>query len=186
MAPARKKSKTAVGAPAGHDSTGRQFASREDLWAAEAGDDAAREAWYAKGLEYWEKLPASVDTVLGGYASVSPRDCEQSDAFLRASVPALCAVPRPRLRAAELGAGVGRVTKGLLLRHFAAIDVVEPVKHYLAAAEADIGTAPAEGQAVRFVCEPLQTWSPEKATFDVIWVQARGVEVNFKYLLCWT
>jgi protein N-terminal methyltransferase len=142
------------------------------MWSAETGSAEAREGWYSKGLAYWDGLPATVQTVLGGYERVSPGDIKASEAFLKSVFPAASVAPGARphpLAAAELGAGVGRVTENLLLRHFERVDVVEPVPHYLAAARAKLEATPE--RALRFVQEPLQSWTPEAAAFDVIWVQ---------------
>ena len=35
------------------------------------------------------------------------------------------------LVAADCGAGVGRITKGLLAKHFTEVDVIEPAEHFL-------------------------------------------------------
>ena len=54
------------------------------------------------------------------------------------------------------------------------MDTIEPVEHYLATARERLspgGVAALSGCAVRFVCEPLQLWTPAPRRFDVIWVQ---------------
>ena len=121
-----------------------------------------------------------MSTVLGGYERVSPSDIKSSDAFLHSVFPAVAlrtASGRSasrRLVAADLGAGVGRVTEHLLQRHFDEVSVIEPVAHYLDAAREKLapgGSAALAGCACSFVCEPLQEWTPGKGTFDVIWVQ---------------
>ena len=133
------------------------------------------------GLRYWEALPATVSTVLGGYERVSPSDIKSSDAFLHSVYPAVAlrtasgrSASSRRLVAADLGAGVGRVTEHLLQRHFDEVSVIEPVTHYLDAAREKLkpgGSAARADCACSFVCEPLQEWTPGKGAFDVIWVQ---------------
>jgi hypothetical protein len=136
------------------------------------------------GIQYWAALPATVETVLGGYQRVSPSDVKESDAFLRSVFPAIEDAARRPLLAADCGAGVGRVTQNLLLRHFDEVDVYEPVKHFLDTAEANIGRAPgggADGDAprtVNFVCEPLEEFTPTRGRYDVIWAQARVACAN--------
>lgn len=115
-----------------------------------------------------------MQTVLGGYQCVSPSDIRESDAFLRACFPAVAepaAGPHRPLAAADLGAGVGRVTQQLLVRHFDTVDVFEPVQHFLDKAAANIGAAPAPGRAVAFHCQPLQDFEPPPGRYDVIWAQ---------------
>ncbi len=115
-----------------------------------------------------------MQTVLGGYGCVSPSDIRESDAFLRACFPAVAEPPggphRP-LVAADLGAGVGRVTQNLLCRHFDSVDVFEPVQHFLTEAETRITASPAPGRAVAFHCLPLQDFEPPAGRYDVIWAQ---------------
>ena len=127
-------------------------------------------------------MPATVETVLGGYQRVSPTDVRESDAFLRAVFPAVAEPPggpRRPLAAADCGAGVGRVTRNLLVNHFDRVDVYEPVAHFLAEAEKDIGASPTPAaggapRAVTFVCQPLEEFAPAAGAYDVIWAQARA------------
>lgn len=63
----------------------------------------------SKSLQYWASKPATIDGVLGGYGALTEIDLRDSMAFfkqLRKSDKVA--------RAADLGAGVGRVTVGLL------------------------------------------------------------------------
>ena len=73
-------------------------------------------------------------------------------------------------RAVDCGAGIGRITRGLLARLARRIDVVEPVAKFTdaltAAWPADAG---AELGAV--VSQPLQDWRPAPGTYDLIWIQ---------------
>ncbi|KZV69500.1 DUF858-domain-containing protein [Peniophora sp. CONT] len=98
----------------------------------------------ADGLAYWEKQPATVDGVLGGYGNGSlPRiETLGSRQFLLHVRPDLCTVPsalRPlkpspkprRIRALDVGAGVGRVTADTLLHLVDDVVLVEPVDKLL-------------------------------------------------------
>lgn len=121
-----------------------------------------------------------METVLGGYQAVSPSDVRESDAFLRAVFPAVeDGERRAPLVAADCGAGVGRVTRHLLLRHFDEVDVYEPVRHFLEQAEKDITAAPAgpsgAPRAVTFTCQPLEAFEPPVGRYDVIWAQVGRV-----------
>jgi protein N-terminal methyltransferase len=58
------------------------------------------------------------------------------------------------------------------VKHFAEVDVIEPVRHYLDAATSALSGEDAQHNcALRFLCEPLQSWTPAHGRFDVIWVQ---------------
>ncbi|KAF8343953.1 alpha-N-methyltransferase NTM1 [Cantharellus anzutake] len=96
-----------------------------------------------QGLDYWEKVPASVDGVLGGFGSGSlPRvDSVGSRLFLLSLLPELCIVPsaiRPldagahrRIRALDVGAGIGRVTSTTLLPLVSDVVLLEPVESFI-------------------------------------------------------
>ncbi|GBE81944.1 DUF858-domain-containing protein [Sparassis latifolia] len=95
-----------------------------------------------EGIEYWATQPANYDGVLGGFGSGSlPRvDALGSRQFLMYLMPELCAVPsavRPlhplhdptrRIRALDVGAGIGRVTGDVLLHLVQDVVLVEPVE----------------------------------------------------------
>ncbi|KAF7792966.1 hypothetical protein EIP86_004069 [Pleurotus ostreatoroseus] len=99
-----------------------------------------------EGIEYWTSQPASYNGVLGGFGEGSlPRiDALGSRQFLQFILPNLCSVasavrlltPSPpshgkRLRALDVGAGVGRVTSDTLLPLFDDVVLVEPVEPFV-------------------------------------------------------
>lgn len=159
---------------------------RSQLWAKEAGEDAStstcfdplkKQQWYNNAVSYWEGVEASVNGVLGGYGHVSDRDVSASDGFLVEVLSNLSEafLSSKHLVALDCGAGVGRVTKNLLLRHFHEVDLVEPVSHFLEAAKSDLKAVNPStsvfGRASNFYCKPLQEFTPEANRYDVIWVQ---------------
>ncbi|KAF8077899.1 alpha-N-methyltransferase NTM1 [Lyophyllum atratum] len=95
------------------------------------------------GIEYWATQPASYDGVLGGYGTGTlPRiDSLGSRLFLLHLYPELSIVPssiRPlepklplRIRALDVGAGVGRVTSDVLLHLVSDVVLLEPVGHFV-------------------------------------------------------
>ncbi|KAF9651540.1 hypothetical protein BDM02DRAFT_3090968 [Thelephora ganbajun] len=96
------------------------------------------------GIEYWESQPASLDGVLGGFGTGSlPRiDALGSRQLLLELFPELCTVPSPlklatvrerpaRFRALDVGAGIGRVTRDVLLHLVQDVVLVEPVDKYI-------------------------------------------------------
>lgn len=100
----------------------------------------------ADSIAYWNSAPATVTGMLGGYPQVSRADLQGSRTFLarlrRSSLPNSSSTspnssersssePLPRLgRVVEVGAGIGRITKGFLSHVASEIDVVEPVKKF--------------------------------------------------------
>ncbi|KAI0683692.1 DUF858-domain-containing protein [Cytidiella melzeri] len=99
------------------------------------------------GIQYWTTQPASYNGVLGGFGEGSlPRfDSLGSRQFLLYLLPSLCTVPsviRPlqpvipehRIRALDVGAGVGRVTSDVLLHLVQDIVLLEPASNFVAEA----------------------------------------------------
>lgn len=52
----------------------------------------------------------------------------------------LCGERPPSFLDADCGAGVGRITKNLLLKHFNEVDLLEPARHFLDAARVSLST----------------------------------------------
>jgi protein N-terminal methyltransferase len=74
-----------------------------------------------------------------------------------------------RQRAADCGAGIGRVSKYLLLPRFDHVDLIEQSPRLLAASTEYIG----EPDTFRTSCivQGLQTFTPSSSYYDVIWIQ---------------
>lgn len=162
--------------------------------------------WYNKAFQYWESAencPITDDGVLGGYGRVTPMDTRDSHAF----IDRLLALhehgenseehPKLKLgRAADCGAGIGRVTKNVLLPRFERVDLVEQSPRLLAAAPRymlstnnnNSGTVniaantvvdnPRDEELATLLRERitlinlgLQDFAPEPGTYDVIWIQ---------------
>ena len=69
----------------------------------------------------------------------------------------------------DCGAGIGRITKRLLLPLFRVVDLVDVTEDFLAKAKTYLGE---EGKRVRnYFCCGLQDFSPEPGSYDVIWIQ---------------
>lgn len=165
----------------GHDSEGREFRNADEMWRVETGEDGSKSQWYGSAIRYWEKVEATIDGVLGGYADVNDADIAASHAFLNSILaerfPTQRDVSRPssHLVALDCGSGIGRVTKNLLLRHFNEVDLLEPVPHFLEAARVSLAPenliAPDMHKAANFICVPLQDFTPDAGRYDVIWIQ---------------
>jgi protein N-terminal methyltransferase len=72
--------------------------------------------------------------------------------------------------ACECGAGIGRVSRGLLLPlGVPRCDLVESSEKLLSQAPAFIGDP--ESSRCRFLCQGLQEWTPLPNTYSIIWIQ---------------
>ncbi|KII88396.1 hypothetical protein PLICRDRAFT_698786 [Plicaturopsis crispa FD-325 SS-3] len=149
------------------------------------------------GIEYWNTQDASYDGVLGGFGTGTlPRvDALGSRQFLLRLRPDLCTVPsalRPlsysppthRIRALDVGAGVGRVTADVLLHLTSDVVLLEPVDNFIreALARGRASTSPATEvsdsdstpkpwkgiadatKSVTFVQDTLQAYDPSRPT----------------------
>ncbi|XP_076887115.1 alpha N-terminal protein methyltransferase 1-like [Bidens hawaiensis] len=161
----------------GLDSNGRQFKSADEMWREEVGDSQKKHEWYSNGVGYWQRVEASVDGVLGGYAHVNEPDINNSEAFLNTLFARLFpnSGRNQHLVALDCGSGIGRVTKNLLIRYFNEVDLLEPVSHFLEAARENLSPenmmVSEEHKAVNFYCTPLQEFTPDAGRYDVIWIQ---------------
>mmetsp|Transcript_28719 Transcript_28719/g.82531 ORF Transcript_28719/g.82531 Transcript_28719/m.82531 type:complete len:311 (-) Transcript_28719:33-965(-) len=168
---AAAKSKVAARAKAvgGGDTKGSKYESVDALWEQELKGEKGRDGWYAKGESYWNGQDASIDGVLGGFAETHGPDIRESKRFLellRRSGD--LAVGAGDGSALDCGAGIGRVTAGLLRDQFGQVDLVEPNQRLLSKAVSDM-----EGDVrVRnFTCCPLQKMQIADEDYDVIWAQ---------------
>ncbi|GFG29037.1 hypothetical protein Cfor_02069 [Coptotermes formosanus] len=82
-----------------------------------------RTSFYGNAAEYWSSVPATVDGVLGGFGFISQTDIQGSLSFLKQLFK--LQNPPGHGRALDCGAGIGRITKHLLLRFFDKVDLVE-------------------------------------------------------------
>ncbi|KAL7626302.1 hypothetical protein AAE478_003073 [Parahypoxylon ruwenzoriense] len=117
------------------------------------------------GRRYWAGIDADVNGMLGGYPGVSRIDLRGSRSFLAklglGRTKGLKAVGR----ALEGGAGIGRITQGLLVEMAETVDVVEPIAKFTAALEGRPGVG-------RIYNVGLEEWRPEpEDTYDLVWNQ---------------
>ncbi|KAH7302863.1 alpha-N-methyltransferase NTM1 [Stachybotrys elegans] len=123
------------------------------------------------GRQYWENANADVNGMLGGvpgvggFSSVSRIDLQGSRTFLAKLGIGVRSGRRPVINALEGGAGIGRVTEGLLLHVAENVDVIEPVSRFTDGLKKMSG--------VRTVFNVgLEEWKPIKGvTYDLIWTQ---------------
>ncbi|CAM9977915.1 unnamed protein product [Ectocarpus fasciculatus] len=125
--------------------------------------------WYERAYDYWEdgdNCPVDDDGVLGGYGHISPTDIAGSVAFLD-ELKSM----RPLLgdeNAADCGAGIGRVTKHLLLDRFDTVDIVEQSPRLIQAAPKYVGR---DRDRTTCLCVGLQDFFPPEDSYDLVWIQ---------------
>ncbi|KAF6024301.1 NTMT1 [Bugula neritina] len=82
--------------------------------------------FYQDALSYWSNVPPTVDGMLGGFSYITTTDVNGSSKFLKTLMNS---EKIGRCRALDCGAGIGRVTKNLLLPLFDTVDMLEVVGH---------------------------------------------------------
>ncbi|KAJ2334794.1 hypothetical protein GGH92_008218, partial [Coemansia sp. RSA 2673] len=125
--------------------------------------------WYEDADTYWRAVPSSIGGMLGGLDQVHTPDIRDSRAFLTKlqSNPTLSLSTK---YACDCGAGIGRVTKNLLLPLFDRVDLVEQNPDFLN--EARSSYLEQEIQRVPdMFATGLQLFTPPQGRYDVIWCQ---------------
>lgn len=139
--------------------------------------------FYQLSENYWSKQPPTVNGMLGGFDFVSQADLDQSQNFLNSlkSVGFLIDVylglnclskskkPGDTKLALDCGAGIGRITKNLLLNNFDRVEMVDVTEGFIAKAKEYLGEA--SNRVARFHVCALQNFCPEPNTYDCIWMQ---------------
>ncbi|KAA6407565.1 MAG: DUF858 domain [Lasallia pustulata] len=111
--------------------------------------------------------------MLGGYPQISPVDLRGSFLFLaklhrqHPSPTTNHALPFPR--GVDCGAGIGRVTAGLLSRVCEVVDVVEPVEKF--ARDVPGKEMVGAGAVGDVYVVGLEEWRPETGRYGLVWVQ---------------
>ena len=163
----------------GMDDCGNRFASLVELWADQA---AHRTAYYAANQTFWDDdgyAGSTDEEAMIGDATTSATDVEHSLRLLddlRAKHPSLL------LRSAlDCGAGVGRVTKHVLLKRCDHVCLLEGCERWLRQTRRYLGNK--RSQSCKFVLGRLEESATLEACgvgggrgrggtlFDLIWVQ---------------
>eukprot|EP00918_Siedleckia_nematoides_P103495 GHVU01225910.1.p1 GENE.GHVU01225910.1~~GHVU01225910.1.p1 ORF type:complete len:202 (-),score=24.57 GHVU01225910.1:386-991(-) len=108
--------------------------------------------------------------MLDGYGCVSAMDIKDSREFLDRIGKFTSAKGGPCNfgRAIDCGAGIGRVSKGLLCPRFQVVDMLEPVAKHIEKAKEELK----ETNVDRFFNVPLEGWTPDAGLkYDCFWVQ---------------
>ncbi|KAL3932200.1 MAG: hypothetical protein SGPRY_000798 [Prymnesium sp.] len=129
--------------------------------------------WYAAVLEHWCKHVSSEDDdgVLGGYGEIDERDATASLAFARSwnhTHDGYNGFARGSV-ALDCGAGIGRVSKRVLLHLCERVELVEVSQPLLAQAEKNLSDIPSH--RLIFTQGSLPTFSPSEEAYDIVWMQ---------------
>ncbi|KAK7425765.1 hypothetical protein QQZ08_007741 [Neonectria magnoliae] len=122
-----------------------------------------------KGKEYWEGISPDVNGMLGGIPasmpSISRVDLQGSRTFLARLGVGIKTGRKMLPRVLEGGAGIGRITEGLLLKLAEQVDVIEPVVKFTESLRGKPGVGDIFNVG-------LEGWQPtEGVLYDLIWIQ---------------
>jgi galactose mutarotase-like enzyme len=155
----------------GSDSNDRSYNSIDEMWLAMGVTKDSSGDWYFRAANYYEEnCDATIDGVLGGFAAITEVDLKGSCEFIQ-SLDQLSSSSFSWASGAacECGAGIGRVSKGLLLPlGVPRCDLVESSARLISVAPDYIGE---EASKCRFYCSGLQDWVPVASTYSIIWIQ---------------
>lgn len=124
------------------------------------------ETFYTDAQKYWHGIAPTIDGMLGGFGSINFIDVRGSNDFLQ---QVFKMKPSPGRRVAlDCGAGIGRVTKNLLIPLFQQVDVVEQCATFADAVRSYVGTTSKLGDIYNV---GLQEFTPDSRKYDIIWAQ---------------
>lgn len=124
------------------------------------------ETFYGDAQKYWSGIAATDDGMLGGFGSISHIDVRGSINFLQELYKMK---PAPGRRVAlDCGAGIGRVTKNLLIPLYQTVDAVEQDAKFASTIREYVGASVKLGQVFNV---GLQQFTPAAQKYDLIWSQ---------------
>lgn len=167
------------------DSSDDHNEKREDLDHKEKEEKSLTADSYQKSKEYWAVVEPTVNGMLGGYPQVSYQDVRGSSKFLseyfiqrkqhlRPSSLKIDSNKTKAKLALDVGAGIGRVTKLLLLSFSEVVDLLEQNESFLNSAVEYMGLPDevSKRRIGKLICSSLQDFVPEKdRVYDIIWIQ---------------
>ncbi|KAL7573692.1 hypothetical protein ACA910_007734 [Epithemia clementina (nom. ined.)] len=163
----------------GRDTDSNRYPSIQAMWESQGitagSSSSSSSSWYARAAEHYQNnCEATLDGVLGGFARLTESDLAGSLQFVQSLQQLNLLKPTSELAnavACECGAGIGRVSRGLLLPlGFGRVDLVESASHLLAVAPDFIGDEGAD--KCRYLCTDLQDWVPSQpGMYSLIWIQ---------------
>lgn len=161
------------GATCGWDDSGKPFHSLQEL---SSWQDEHRAVFYAANETWWESGGYCGSTDEAAMMGDDENDADVADSHrflvgLRVRHPALLSTSSAGL---DAGAGVGRVTKHLLLRHCRTVHLVEASEAWNKQSRRYLGKK--RSLACTFARSRLEDYVPKPQSFDLIWVQVRNSE----------
>jgi len=145
--------------------------------------------WHERTMRYWRKQKDNLVGVTGG--GINDKDLifsksfvedhllryapKKSDTTLPSGTKKQTPTTRRFRRCLDAGAGIGRVTGGLLQHHSEHVDLLEPMKHLLTKARQKLGGTQGKkngGCKFGYICSTMQKFKPARTRmYDLVWCQ---------------
>ena len=120
-------------------------------------------------LKYWNSRSPDENGMLGGYPQISRIDLRGSRSFVSKICRLSSTWSKQKMKlGVDCGAGIGRVTHGLLTDICDVVDVVEPIERF--AKVLRDGSFKRDGKVGDIYTTGLEEWMPDK-NYDLIWNQ---------------
>ncbi|KAJ7390117.1 N-terminal Xaa-Pro-Lys N-methyltransferase 1 [Desmophyllum pertusum] len=113
--------------------------------------------WYGDAADYWKLPDECIETKPAKVRRIEPTNDTSSIERIKPAI------------ALDCGAGIGRVTKNLLLPLFDTVDMVEQNPDFLEKAKVYLGEK--KDRIGNFYPQGLQDFKPEAGRYSVIWCQ---------------
>eukprot|EP00041_Stephanoeca_diplocostata_P026816 m.729796 g.729796 ORF g.729796 m.729796 type:complete len:151 (+) comp23050_c0_seq40:254-706(+) len=116
--------------------------------------------------KFYDESGATIDGMLGGLGQLDPADCSGSKSFIDKNFPDKD--ERSKMRVLDVGAGIGRVTKNVLIPvGFGTVDLLEMCQRFLDEAVTFVAS-PRLGQRY---CSPMNKFDfcNGEQDWDLIW-----------------
>lgn len=138
--------------------------------------------YFSKASQYWIAVEPTIDGMLGGFSVCDDTDIKGSESFLSQYFLSRDEISKlddekaqnqrdKQMRALDLGSGIGRVSKRLLLKFFEKVDLVDQNENFLKEARNYIGSDLYD-QRCSVTCSSLHNFEPENGVlYDVLWLQ---------------
>ncbi|XP_024084308.1 N-terminal Xaa-Pro-Lys N-methyltransferase 1 isoform X3 [Cimex lectularius] len=135
-------------------------------------------SFYEQAKKYWKMVAPTIDGVLGGFGYVSDVDIKGSQNFLDMIFGQKN--PPKKGRALDCGAGIGRVTKEILIKLFNKVDLIDQNENFIIKARENLGGSDELGL---LYIGGLQNFKME-FKYDLIWCQWVLAHLTDKDLIC--
>lgn len=129
----------------------------------------SEDEWYQRCVAHWSAMEdKDHDGVLGGYGAIDAEDAAGSLKFIDECVPG--GASRSWRRALDCGAGVGRVTRDVLLHLAENVHLVEVSASLLDQAREQPALQTHAGR-LEFTQVSLREFAPPPGAYDLVWAQ---------------